>query len=294
MGFDTHFIQGVEIPLPTLAPHLRSKAFGGGAPIHHTRFSIIFHQERGLALATAHNIDGATLIDSGVIERRNNFRYDPDVPRAVQMSNRRGYADYRVDGVPVIVNPWDRGHLVRRRSVQWGDLETATQADRESFYWTNIAPQHYRLHDTAWGTIEDWMLAAADESERQASVFTGPILMDSDPVHQNHPDEPAIQIPAGFWKIMAIKHRDQLAAAGFVVLQSDYDSDQPAEFSPTLEQVRISFIELLTGLSFGRLKHAEPLHFGQLPETDIILDDLTSAVQLASIQTVTQPDDIML
>ena len=61
------------------------------------------------------------------------------------MDNNRGYRN----------NPWDRGHLVRRRAMHWGDLDLAELSDSESFYWTNIAPQHRQLHHTAWGKIEN-------------------------------------------------------------------------------------------------------------------------------------------
>ena len=98
------------------------------------------------------------------------------------------------------------------------DLEEATAADSQSYFWTNIAPQHEHLHDTAWGAIEDWMLLFADTSDNRASVFTGPIMSPDDPEHRNRPDERPIQIPAGFWKILALRHQGRLVAAGAAAL----------------------------------------------------------------------------
>ncbi|MGK7875376.1 MAG: DNA/RNA non-specific endonuclease [Xenococcaceae cyanobacterium] len=252
MGFDPAFIQGCEVSLPNLAERVRASAFNDGVPIDHTRFSIIFSEERKFAIVTAHNIDGSSIIPNGVIERRNQFRFDPDVPTQLQVDNERGY--FR--------NPWDRGHLVRRRALHWGDQTIAEQADSESFFWTNIAPQHNRLHATAWGRIEDWILDFTDNNDKRVSIFTGPIFTPDDPELQNQPDELPIRIPAGFWKILGVKRGGELRAAAFLVWQRDFDQDNPVEFDPILEQVRVTTIEFLTGLSFESLREADPLRFG--------------------------------
>lgn len=251
MPYDPKFIARCNLQLPVLGTSVQPFAFNGGNPIEHTKFSILFHQGRGFAIACAHNIDGASIIKEGKIKRKS-FVFDPDVPNRIQVADKQGYHK----------NPWDRGHLVRRRAVHWGKLAEATQADRESSYWTNIAPQHEHLHDTAWGSIEDWLLELADASDKRLCVFTGPVLLGQDPLLVNKPTEKPIQIPAGFWKIIALKHNSVLRAAAFLVWQRDYDSDKPVAFDPILEQVRITTIEFLTDLSFPDLKDADPLKFG--------------------------------
>lgn len=252
MGFDPEFLPGHTIPLPQLAERVRNTAFNAGEIINHTRYSLVFNQERGFAAFTAHNIDGAALLPAGSVSRRDRFRPDPQITPALQVDNERGYSN----------NPWDRGHLVRRRSLHWGEPEVARQADSESFFWSNIAPQHKRLHATAWGKIEDWMLDLADDDNNRAAVFTGPVFTPDDPEHQNRPDELPIRIPAGFWKILVIKRHDKLRAAAFLVWQRDFDRERPVTFDPILEQVRMTTIEFLTGLSFEALRDADPLRFG--------------------------------
>ncbi len=213
MGFDSAFIPGFEVSLPNLTERVRSSAFNDGKPIHHSRFSIIFNKERGFASVTAHNIDGLTIIPEGEIDRKDRFRLDPNVPSELQVDNDRGYVN----------NPWDRGHLVRRRALHYGDLAIAKKADAESFFWTNIAPQHERLHDTAWGKIEDWILDFTDDTDKRVSIFTGPVFTPEDPEHQNKPSELPIKIPAGFWKILALKREEELRVAAFLVWQRDFD-----------------------------------------------------------------------
>jgi endonuclease G len=184
--------------------------------------------------------------------KRKSFVYDPSVPKHIQIDNDEGYSN----------NRWDRGHLARRRALHWGDEATAVLADRQSSYWTNIAPQHENLHDTAWGSIEDWLFELADQGQRRLSVFVGPILMQHDPKLINKPGEREVQIPAGFWKVVALLHKGTLRAAAFVTWQRDHDSATPVSFDPVLEQVRLTTVEYLTSLSFMDLTTADPLRYG--------------------------------
>ncbi|MDX1409505.1 MAG: DNA/RNA non-specific endonuclease [Saprospiraceae bacterium] len=255
MPYDPNFIPGVVVDLPGLADHVKAAALNNGTPVDHSRFSIVFNQERGFAILTAHNIDGENLIAEGVIPRRDRFRNDPLVSNSIQVDNDRGY----------VHNPWDRGHLVRRRAMHWGNQTDAETADRESYFWTNIVPQHEKLHDSAWGDIEDWMLDVTQGQDKKACVFTGPVLTPGDPQHVNRPGEAPIQIPAGFWKVFVVNHQGQLRAAGFVVWQRDFDQEEPVTFDPVLEQVRLTTIEYLTGLSFASIRAADPLRFGAVP-----------------------------
>jgi endonuclease G len=256
MPYDPGFIHGFTVPLPTLGARAAQGVFNNGTPIHHTRFSIVFSQSRGFAVYTAHNLDGATILAAGTIPRVDRFRLDPNVPSQFQVDNDRGYRN----------NPWDRGHLVQRSALHWGVSTEAQRADSDSYFWTNIVPQHETLHDTAWGEIEDWMLTYTDAANQGAAVFTGPVLLPEDPQVQNRPGEDPIQLPSGFWKIVAIRSASQLVAAGFLVWQRDFDRPNPVEFAPFLEQVRITTLEFITGLSFGELRNVDPLRFGTEPQ----------------------------
>jgi len=259
MPYDPDFINGQVIPLPTPNDRVLSLAFGGGY-IHHSRHSILFNQERGFAFVSAHNIDGATLSSSQFTSR--SFKVDPKVqPATLQIDNNRGYLESQ-NGV-FGPNPWDRGHLARRKSLSWGEEDEASIAERESDLWSNIAPQHENLHDDAWGNIEDWMLERVENDVQRACVFTGPVFTEDDPKHKNGPNEIPIRIPAGFWKVITIKLNGVMRSAGFLVWQRDYNSETPLSFAPVLEQVRLTTIEVLTGLTFPALRTFDPLLFDQ-------------------------------
>lgn len=259
MPYDPDFIADTVIPLPTPNDRVLSSAFGGGY-IHHSRHSLLFDEERGFAFISAHNIDGATLSTSQFTNRA--FKKDPQIqPASLQVDNERGYLQSQ-DGV-FGPNPWDRGHLARRKSLSWGNETEASIAELESDFWSNIAPQHENLHDDSWGEIEDWMLERVESDNRRACVFTGPVFTEDDPEHQNGPNEDSIRIPAGFWKVITIKLNGVMRSAGFLVWQRDYDSEIPLPFAPVLEQVRLTTIEVLTGLTFPSLRSFDPLLFDQ-------------------------------
>ena len=112
MGFDPKFLSECVIPLPELSAQVRETALNDGAAIEHSRFTLVFNEQRGFAIVTAHNIDGASIIPEGVIPNRRRFRFDPKVPRDLQVDNERGY----------LRNPYDRGHLVQRRALHWATL----------------------------------------------------------------------------------------------------------------------------------------------------------------------------
>jgi endonuclease G len=257
MAYDPDFITGHVVPLPIPNQRVTQSAFGGDY-VHHLRHSILFNQERGFAFVAAHNIDGAAI--SSVQFTTRSFRNDPEIqPTSLQVNNDRGYRESATHGLGP--NPWDRGHLARRKSLSWGSQALASIAERESDLWSNIAPQHENLHDDAWGSIEDWMLERVENDGQRACIFTGPVFTEDDPEHQNGDDEEPIQIPAGFWKVISVESSGAMRSAGFLVWQRDYDSDQPLPFAPVLEQVRLTTIEVLTGLTFPALRGFDPILF---------------------------------
>ena len=255
MGYDPNFINGFEVPLPVPSTRVLASAYDGGF-IHHTRHSLLFNKERGLASVTAHNIDGSTLPDGQHTSR--NFEFDPKIEESLQIGNEQGYKD----------DPdyFQRGHLARRKSLSWGttqaEIEDAKNAERESDFYSNIAPQERRMH-LAWGNVEDWMLELSESTstERRACVFQGPVFTQEDPEVTITAGFDAIKVPAGYWKIMAIRKGSDLRAAGLLIWQCDYAAPDPLKFSPALEQVRLTTIEVLSGLSFPTLRNSDAMIF---------------------------------
>ena len=95
----------------------------------------------------------------------------------------------------------------------------------------------------------------------------GPVFTEDDPEHKNGAQENPIRIPAGFWKVISVELAGTMRSAGFLVWQRDYDSEVPLPFAPVLEQVRLTTIEVLTGLTFPASRLFDPLLFDQQART---------------------------
>jgi len=128
--YDPDFLGGgFRVPLPQ--PVCQGQLLAGGEAIDYIHFSLVMHQDRRMVLFAAHNID--------VSQKKSVPRDGWELDARVQTAHQTGPSAY-------YDNPWDRGHLVRRAAVAWGDLEEAQDASDSTFYYTNAAPQHERFN----------------------------------------------------------------------------------------------------------------------------------------------------
>ncbi|MBT2496835.1 DNA/RNA non-specific endonuclease [Microbacterium sp. ISL-59] len=235
-GYDPEFL-GATLPLPRPAQPVR--------PLPYPRFTVLLDPARQLAAVTAVNIDGASLQD---LPRTGDWRLDERVPAAEQ-TGPEVYAH----------NDLDRGHLVRRRDPGWGPVDVARAATEATFFYPNAAPQAAGFNQSKelWLGLEDHVLAYAETTDQRVSVFTAPVLADDDPPYRG------IRIPLRFWKIAAWQGPGGLAAAGFVLDQSDLvDTREGVLAVPPLGafrtfQVPIADVAALTGIDLGHLPRAD-------------------------------------
>lgn len=244
-GFDQDFL-GTPLPIPALA----------GAEtvlLPYTNFSVLLRPDKRLAAVTALGIDGGKLFEldrSGI-----NWRLDPRLPEH-QQTGEAVYAR----------NDLDRGHLVRRASAVWGTTrEEAAQANRDTFYYTNAAPQAADFNQgmELWLGLESYLLDHATDYRRRLVVFTGAIFGDDDPLYRG------VHIPLQFFKVAAFMYDGGLAATGYVVDQTPQLAELPdvpkpgaREEAPPLGpfrtfQVPIRDIAALTGLDLTQLEAAD-------------------------------------
>lgn len=203
-GYDASFL-GIEVPLPD-AP--AETVLLDPVLLDYVHFSVRLDRERRLARVTGVNIDGARLVD---LERGGErWRFDQRIPAEWQ-AGPAVYAD----------NDLDRGHLVRRRDPVWGSPDAAGaaeagRAEADTFHYTNAAPQAggFNQSKELWLGLEDHVLAYADANRLRLSVFTAPVLAADDPPYRG------IRVPLRFFKVVAWRTGDALAAAGFVLDQS--------------------------------------------------------------------------
>jgi DNA/RNA endonuclease G (NUC1) len=251
--YDSAFL-GVPVPLPVLRPDQRRQAHRNGAPLDYLNYSLVFHLQRAMAIYTAANHDRSAQIF--VSRGKEVYRTDPGAPADRQLTE----SFYRGSG-------FDRGHLVSRPMIMWGNAEqlerlggSLSDVIQASFnVYTNIVPQYRSFNLGAWSAIEQWVLVDHNPSAARITVFSGPVFRDDDYVHRG------VRIPRSFWKIAVSRQSpksNDLVVDAFLADQHDAtDARRPlVSASPVnalVYRVSVATIERVTGLNFGVLKKFE-------------------------------------
>lgn len=200
-GYDPNFIPGVELALPGLganapdATPLHDEAlFEDGADPHELKyqnFSVKMCRSRRQPFYSAVNIDGRQ--SARGVERTNIWKYDPRIPIDAQII-KECYGR-KEDGL------FSRGHMTRREDPNWGaSTDLIKQADADTFHVTNASPQQQSFNAGLWLDLESYILDNTDDENIRASVMTGPIFDQDDPIYRG------VKVPISFWKIVAFTH----------------------------------------------------------------------------------------
>ena len=263
-GYDPNFLT-TPVPLPTVLPELQNDLVplvdASGYELKYTHFSIFMRKSRCLALYTAVNVDGKNKV---TIKRSNDkWYYDPRVDKAYQYGPEL-YSN----------NELDCGHLVRREDPNWGT--DASEANEDTFHFTNCSPQHKKLNEVTWFHLEDYILKNATQYGLKVTVFTGPVFRDDDMLYRGK-----YRIPAEFWKVVAmVKDNGKLSATAYLQTQKNLITDLEFAYGQyQTYQVPVAKIESITGLNFGDLRNQDPL---------AVIESLASAFE------ITRPEDLKL
>jgi endonuclease G len=236
-GYNPLFLKA-PLPLPELSAAVRRDAFlfEGQPLIPYTHFSVCLSKSRRMARYVAWNIDGTRIVRTG----RDDFQLDPRIPAARQIGNEA-----------YLNNKLDRGHIARRADLVWGEVEEAKQANADSSYYTNIAPQHERYNQSSrkglWGNLENLILEQVDVEDIRMSVFAGPLFSEDDLLYRG------IRLPREYWKLVAYVVGSDLRLAAFILSQEPLLSDLEAiNLDPfKLFQVRVADLKARAGIDFG-------------------------------------------
>ncbi|HTV70610.1 MAG TPA: DNA/RNA non-specific endonuclease [Rhizobiaceae bacterium] len=307
-GYEPGFVPGSVIPLPdhSGAAWRAAKnqlALPGDDPheLRYHHFSLVMNAERRLAYFTAVNIDGSrikavnrddkTVIDDPTLnelgvesigfegaEASDDFRPDRRILPEEQM-NRTFYEKQIVAGFPDpqskerIARIFQKGHIILRGDPAWGTDTEALAAERDTFFYTNAAPQVGFFNQGSalnrpgskgklrWRAVETYVLRNAVTMKSRVSVFAGPVFDDAtDPPYRFE-----AQVPMRFWKIALWNDGDALRSIALLADQRPVIEvmpeaivGQPEAFGDEDELARVSEflttvteIEALTGLDFG-------------------------------------------
>jgi endonuclease G len=244
-GYDRAFL-GVDVPLPVVSDSGRVLLFDWNGREEHEltyeHFSVVMSRTRRLCLLSAVNING----NRPHRLKRSGWRLDPRIPADRQIKDECYGSTPR----------FSRGHMTRREDPIWGEADDARLGNRDSMHVTNTAPQMQPFNAGIWLGLEDYALDNAREDDMRISVFTGPFLLDDDPVRYG------VQVPRSFWKVIAFIHdgTGALCATGFAMSQQDFLREEEFVFGQHQTwQTSIRTIERGSGIRFGELASLDPL-----------------------------------
>ncbi|MDF3886682.1 DNA/RNA non-specific endonuclease [Cupriavidus basilensis] len=272
-GYDERFLgKWLAMPKP-IDDTVLARTSDGGTELKYQHFSILMHGKRRIALLSASNLDTSPLL------RRPELRPDKAYTRdglggLSDKDTERWFRDDRIRPTEQLSDKFfnqdrqafDKGHLVRREDVAWGEsYDDVQRANGDTYHITNCTPQVKTFNrsstpgtDTNWGDLENYVMRQA-KTER-VSLFSGPVFDDADETFVGVSDEGPVRvkIPSRFWKVAVVNDSGTLKSFAFL-LEQDL-SDVQAEFVVTPAwrpfMVPLSDLEQMTGLRFAQAMHA--------------------------------------
>ena len=278
------------LPLPKVVSHKSDVlSIQGQSELKYWTYSVLFSKPRRLAIVSAANVDPSQW--AGNRDAEGDTWYDDarvtkvDPKLQVDAAFYKKQASFEADRSK---NPFDQGHLTRRKDVQWGGTDAiAKRNGDDSYHYTNCAPQHWAFNQNSkvngiWFRLEEY--AAAASAGKRFSIFNGPIfdaplckqgsdgVLRLDPKGKRAKDGTfgGVKIPKQFFKVFAWVANGALRAAAFIVTQegllksiAHLHPQEAIGLTPLeiqLYQVSVATVAKLTGLDFGPLKGA--------PDTD--------------------------
>ena len=247
-GYDVNFL-GKPFPLPTIDASVRSQVAEligkpGETELKYGNFSIVMNGERRQPFFTAVNIKGSEVVE---VPRDGDWTIDSRIRRDQQLGNE-AYQN----------NDIDKGHQVRRRDAAWG--ANPHQSANDTFAYTNASLQHAALNQKEWLELENHVLDQVKAKGMNATVLTGPVMRDSDPMFNNGGKlSKPTPMPQEFWKMVVWNDPEEgLKGSAFVLSQADFVGGRSLFKSDNFDsgrfevyQIPIEKLEEMTRLNFG-------------------------------------------
>jgi len=235
--------------------------------IDYTHFSVWLSKSRKLPRCVAWNIDGD--LKKSLPRKGIDFKKD----------DRGDLAQYQWGDELYKNNALDRGHVARRDDLVWGSSQAeASQANIDSFFFTNMTPQHEAFNQSKlngkWGLLENAILEDVTLAKLRVSLMGGPILSEDDPIYRQ------CQLPCEFWKIVCFTDGSDgiEKVRAFILTQADLLENLAPE-SLELDEfkwysVPLSHIQERTGVIFDK----------ELHNRDKLVSQALSAAKIKRIQ----------
>ena len=188
-------------------------------------YTLSFNKETNLPNWVAWRLDKEKLVER-VSRKGYGFKPDPDINPSQAVVTQ----DYAHSG-------YDRGHMCPAGDSRWSG-----EAMKESFYMTNICPQHPNLNGGDWHELEQACRRWAEKEKLY--IVCGPILYRkalNPPIGKEH----QIRVPDAFFKVILTGvEKGKPRAIGFIYKNSA--GNRPLDsYVNSIDQV-----ERITGLDF--------------------------------------------
>jgi endonuclease G len=245
-GYAADFL-GTEVPLPEIHDDGDVLTFRVDGikerELKYEHFSVLMSRSRRLCRYSAVNIEGSQSRKA----KRPSWRLDPRIEAEQQIKSQCYGTEPK----------FSRGHMTRREDPIWGSQSSAARGNADSMHVTNAVPQMQPFNAGIWLGLEDYALDNARKDDMRISVITGPVLREEDPFRFG------VQIPTGFWKVIAFVHDEtgEPCATGYTMAQDDFLREEEFVFGRhETAQVPLSLVESMAGVSFSsELRRLDPL-----------------------------------
>lgn len=187
--------------------------------IHRRYYSFSYNERHEVANWVYYSLELPQL--EGCVDRTNNFRPDPLV-----LTGSSTPADYYKSG-------FDRGHLVPA-----GDMKFSLEANKDSFYMSNMTPQPPSFNRGKWSSLEN-LIRAWVLKYKKIWIVTGPVL------RENLPSigiENRVSVPVQYFKAIIRRTEYGYEGIGFL-MRTDLPYPELINYV-----VNINTIERITGL----------------------------------------------
>ena len=214
-------LENLEIPAPMLGKKEHV--------LNRSNYSLSFNKETNLPNWVAWRLDKKKLIER-VSRDRYKFLADPDM----KGKNAVVTQDYARSG-------YDRGHMCPANDSRW-----SAEAMRESFYMTNICPQHPSLNSGDWNELEQACHRWAEKEP--IYIVCGPILYKNNKVEYIG-KEHKVRVPEAFFKVvLAGVEKGTPRAIGFIYKNAKGNRSLDAYVNTVDEVERITGIDFFPAL----------------------------------------------
>ena len=188
--------------------------------IFHTAYTLKYSEQHEQASWVAYTLKSSHT--SGTVGRTDDFRIDYKVK-----TGSASLSDYKGSG-------YDRGHLAPA-----GDMKWSSTAMSESFYMSNMSPQHPSFNRGIWKKLEGSVRNWADDNG-EIHVVTGPILNE----HFSTIGYNGVSIPNYYYKVILDYKEPEIKGIGFI-LPNQKSSSSLKSFAVSIDEV-----ERKTGINF--------------------------------------------